>query len=461
LRRSPFRWSGLAAVLIVSAIALAPTGAVGAIERSVTVCPAGPPTCDYATIPEALDAVEDGDSIVVAAGSYAGGFTIDKSINLLGSGASQTTISGGDPAAVTISSEQLVTIESVTITDATYTGVVNDGTLTVRDSAISDNNRLGLEGVGVTAGGVLNDGTLTLDASSVIRNKASTPWTPIGIQGAAGIVNLGTATLSDCTLSANSAINFAVGGILSSGNLAVRNCTIDGNFSPICGGIENSGEALVADTSIRVNRGQDGGGIKNSGTLSMRRTVLSGNLSVGISNSGDATIADSTIDDNSGFHSSGGISNTGTMNLRRATVNGNDGDLGGIENGGSLTLRRTAVSDNGGRTGGIVNYGSLTLRHSIVSRNNGSGPYGAGGIANEPSGNALLVSSIVSDNTGVIGGGIANYQASLTLRHSIVTRNIATGQDGVFGGGIYNQLGTVLLRHSAVFGNIPDDCVGC
>jgi hypothetical protein len=61
----------------------------------------------------------------------------------------------------------------------------------------------------------------------------------------------------------------------------------------------------------------------------------------------------------------------------------------------------------------------------------------------------------------VIGGGIANYQANLTLRNSIVTRNTATGQDGVFGGGIYNQLGIVLLRHSDVLGNVPDDCVGC
>jgi Right handed beta helix region len=368
--RKPFRLCGLAVILIVSAIALAPAGAAGAVATSVTVCPAGPPTCDYATIQEALDAVDDGDSILVAPGTYAGGFTIDKRVKLLGSGASQTTISGGDPATVTISPEQRVTIESVTITDGTQTGVVNFGTLTLRDSVITDN-----------------------------------------------------AT-----------------------------------------GLQNSGTALVADTSISDNHSFGIGGVGNTGSLTVRRSVISGNGAReggGINNSGDATIVDSTIEGNFGFHSPGGILNTGTMDVRRATVSGNEGIPGGIGNLGSLTLRRTAVTDNHGRMGGIINGGSLILRRSIISRNLGDGPQGVGGLRNEASGHALLVLSAVTDNTGFSVGGIYNDHASLTLSHSIVTRNTADGDEGVLAGGIFNDFGTLLLRHSAVFGNIPNDCVGC
>jgi Right handed beta helix region len=205
--RKPFRLCGLAVILIVSAIALAPAGAAGAVATSVTVCPAGPPTCDYATIQEALDAVDDGDSILVAPGTYAGGFTIDKSVKLLGSGASQTTISGGDPATVTISPEQRVTIESVTITDGTQTGVVNFGTLTLRDSVITDN--------------------------------------------ATGLQNSGTALVADTSISDNH--SFGIGGVGNTGSLTVRRSVISGNGAREGGGINNSGDATIVDSTIEGN----------------------------------------------------------------------------------------------------------------------------------------------------------------------------------------------------------------
>ena len=80
--------------------------------------------------------------------------------------------------------------------------------------------------------------------------------------------------------------------------------------------------------------------------------------------------------------------------------------------------------------GGIVNLGALTLREVVVSGNRAVGATG-GEAGPEDS----------------YGGGIYNYEGSLTLRDSEIRDNEAT-----FGGGIYS-IGTTVVEDSAVVGN--------
>jgi predicted outer membrane repeat protein len=71
-----------------------------------------------------------------------------------------------------------------------------------------------------------------------------------------------------------------------------------------------------------------------------------------------------------------------------------------------------------------------------------------------------LVSSTVTNNTAVSGGGVYN-QGTLSLQSSAIRMNTATGGPGS-GGGVFNEGGTVTIdANSTVSDNVPDDCVGC
>src|SRR5207245_6478552 len=90
----------------------------------------------------------------------------------------------------------------------------------------------GFERDGYGGGGILNSyGTLTVSNSTLSGNSA--------YNGAGGIRNGGTLTVSNSTLSRNSAGNSS-GGIYNFGTLTVSNSTLTGNTADNGGGTLNS-----------------------------------------------------------------------------------------------------------------------------------------------------------------------------------------------------------------------------
>src|SRR5262249_47026288 len=67
-------------------------------------------------------------------------------------------------------------------------------------------------------GGLLNYGTATLTNCTVSGNSAG---------GGGGLLNYGTATLTNCTVSGNSA-GFGGGGVYNAGTATLINCTVSG-----------------------------------------------------------------------------------------------------------------------------------------------------------------------------------------------------------------------------------------
>ncbi len=120
--------------------------------------------------------------------------------------------------------------------------------------------------------------------------------------GGGGINNLGTLTVSNSTLTGNSAI-FG-GGIDNAGTLTVNGSTFSGNSGSTGAGIENAGALMVSDSTFSGNTGGVGGAIDNS-------------------SSSPVTISDSTLSGNSAGTGSGINNAGGTVTLNGDIVVGN------------------------------------------------------------------------------------------------------------------------------------------
>ena len=225
---------------------------------------------------------------------------------------------------------------------------------------------------------VANVGILTLNDLTVSGGIASA-----GFGG--GIANVGDLILNNATVSGNNSSGNG-GGIGSDGQglLILINSIVSDNESSIFGGgISAFGTATLTNSTVSGNSALQGGGILNSGNLTLINTTVSGNtgnLGGGIRNSSNTimTLTNSTVSDNTATSNGGGLymSDLGTAILTNTTVSGNNssGNGGGIWNGYDLTLTNATVSNNtsGGAGGGIYNsvpFNIFRLKNTIIGGN--------------------------------------------------------------------------------------------
>jgi hypothetical protein len=159
--------------------------------------------------------------------------TISASMTITGPGASNLAISGNDQSAVFVNGGT-VQISGLTIEDGISTGVgggiFNFGALTVSNCTLTGNSASGDYAEG---GGIWNDGTLIVSNSTLSDNLATGDQYVVG----GGIWSYGVLTVSNCTLSGNSASgddgSGAGGGIWSNGTLTVSNSTLSENSATV------------------------------------------------------------------------------------------------------------------------------------------------------------------------------------------------------------------------------------
>jgi hypothetical protein len=447
-------WSTMCRTIVATtALGLAGGGA-SAAAATPSVCVGGP-HC-YATVQAAVNAAPSGGTVRIGPGSFAGGITIDESVNLIGAGPRRTVIDGGGPV-VTVGST--TSTPTVTISGLTLTGGVSESD----PQSPNCGPDLITCGPGYTTATALGGGIeafpgtdVTIENSVVTGNRAVPSRTVTSVVATCsanmmcetsdgdggGIDDWGTMTVIDSQVTDNRArgINADGGGIVVERNasLSLQDSTVTGNraTSPQPDGRGGGGGAIFVD---------------NNGSLAVDRTAIDGNL-VSLSNSLATPYPESqgSTDAESSFGGGVDLVGSATATISNSELDRNSVSIhtplgqayGGdpaLAAGGPLTLQNVRVEDNAER----VNVFS--------SDTNGvSGPSAFEADSNatitrvEVVGNQVTITTPTSDAAAAGAVGFFAGSVPATMSNSIVADNTATanapnGIATVQGAGIIND----------------------
>jgi hypothetical protein len=455
-------------VATVPVVLAARTEAAGA--ATLTVCKHG---CQFSQIATAVAAAKSGDTIRVGPGTYNGGITIGVSVDLAGSGPRATTIRGGG-SVLTIGTFGARTEPTVSISGVTVTGGL------ARSSPESV-PFTGKPGVWAAGGGIeippaahLSIGaTVTIFHSVITGNHADPRATvPSGITCPARY----HFPKGQCPFAPAWG-----GGIDSWGYLTLVHSAVTDNSVGAAYGLPG----IASDA--------DGAGIySRQGSLTLIRTVVSGNHAVAAAPDGRYAEGAAIYAGYVGFGPNGG---SDVVTVRDGVVTGNSAHLtsdfprffggqyqnlaansGGLVDGpgvSSTTIRNALVSGNSaiardlaGEPSAIdaglnVSNGTLVMTNSVIAGNRAitesstSANVGPAGSALEADGGGLISHTRVTGNyaemvsphgaAAVNGGlGVFGNASLLTIRDSTISGNTAaatttTGSASIQGAGIFND----------------------
>jgi hypothetical protein len=295
--------------------------------------------------------------------------------------------------------------------------------------------KVSLEGLTVThgiGGGILNSGSVTVTNCTISNNTASVydyGGGSIPFAAGGGIYNTGTLTITRSTIFNNSAGVFPVayqaegGGIFSRSTDVVRitDSTISNNYAnsgvAYGGGITFDGVVIMVDDTFSHN--------SSTGSTALAGGVYenSANAKLGIPRITDSTISDNSV---------------------TATVTGGTAIGGGIDddNASPLTITDSTINNNSASAwdgtaegGGIGTWDSLTIADTTITKNSvATGPAGfsaGGGIFDGSVGN-VAAATIVAANTAE--GTLFNCVGPLSSSGYNLTDDSDGGQCGFLQG---------------------------
>ena len=451
----------------VTAIAAGSLTIVAPSALAATLCVGSGQGC-YPTIQAAVNAAQDGDTITVGPGTFAGGVTITTSVRLQGAGPAATVIRGGGPV-LTIGTFGALAEPTVSISGVTITGGVTR-------SSLESVPFTGADGVLATGGGVyippeaseLGGATVTISDSVINGNHADPSATvPSGIPcpGFPG---------DQCPFS-----QAVGGGIDSWGDLTLVNSTVSRNTVGAAAGLpplssDNDGAGITSDEGSLTLAGTTVTGNQAVAAAPNGRFAEGGGIYLGLGGNGGGvlTVNHSVVSANTASLTSDLPSSFGgqviDLQANDAGIHVDDGNAISIENS-AITGNLATGSDLNGEAESVdaamsTGDSALVIRNTVISGNTSlskSGTttdVGPGGDAIEVDGGGTIsntaitgnVSAIVSPRgaAAVVGAlGVYNFTSDprlLTVRDSTISGNTlsaatTTGQATVQGAGIFNN----------------------
>jgi CSLREA domain-containing protein len=393
----------------------------------------GDPNNDITTLREAINLANatTGEDTITFGGVFtdttpdvitltSGQLTIKDNVTILGTGASQMTVSGNNASRVF----EISGVGTDAIVDSLTIANGNDGGLLINETTILNltNSTVSNNTTSQDGGGITNSGILNLTNSTVSNN--TTP------QNGGGIVNLnsGVLRLNNSTVSGNTAYRDG-GGIFNSqySSVSLNNSSVSNNStSEGGGGIFNGNILTLNNSTVSDNQASFGGGIANPGY---------------VYSSSSAIVTNSTISGNKAFQDGGGIYHSGglygssSLTLINSTLTNNtsDSDSNGTGDGGGVfnyTQRFFA--------GNSIIAGNFDKSISNIINPDVTGSFADSGnnlIGNNTGSTGFTTSTLVGTSTSPIDPklGLLQNNGGVTLTHALLADSpaIDTGNNSL------------------------------
>ncbi|HHN94480.1 MAG TPA: hypothetical protein ENK17_06905, partial [Anaerolineae bacterium] len=439
-------------------------------------------SCEYATIQQAVNAAEDGDTVRVAAGTYFETVEIaDKDITLVGGYNSTCTAPGSDETIVEGSmgggstlyiNGSTATLRSLVIAwgNGTYGGglrAVADSRVTLDDVEIHDNHGYYGGGFYISTGSIVT----ATDSVSIHDNVATD--SDGGGGGRVWGQLIGNGNLD---IASNCAPNG--GGLyIPGGAVYADDISFSGNQAADStgkgGGVYVTDMGIISATNVSFlsNTAYDGGGVyADYSTVRLDHGAMGWNSAdryggaLYLASGSDLYARDMAIGYsiffivrldliNSAERGGGIYAQNSDLEIEGGHISVNQADY----YGGGLFLDNSTLD----MTGATVGLYGITPGNSLGS----SGHYGAGMYLNNGSQAVLsdttIISNTFSTSGSALGGGAYVYSGcALTLINSTVRDHSANPSGNGYGGGLYSYGGSVTLDHSQVISNTAGNSGG-